>query len=114
MRRESEIFCGLSEADAAPASFFPRLLCCSEVPELFFTTGGLDTGFRLVDGIELCLTSSEILRLFLFFFLLLSVDLKAIFPSDSTSFNVATSFSKLISAECIIDRDEGRFLFFDE
>ena len=115
MRRESEDFCGSSEADVAFVSFcfrFRCLLCFREVSELFFRVGGLGTGFRFLDG-EICLTSSV---LYFFFCLLspISVDLEA-FPSGLTSFNVATSFSKLISADSnAIDRGEGRFLFFDK
>lgn len=109
------MFCGSSEADVAFVSFcfrFRCLLAFRKLSELFFG-GGLGTGFRFVDG-EIFLTSSEIL---LFFFCLLlpaSVDLE-VFPSGLTSFNVATSFSKLISAvSSAIDRGEGRFLFFDK
>ena len=107
------MFCGSSEADVAIVSFCFRFRCflgLRKVSELFFGAG---KGFRFVDG-EICSTSSEILRFFFCFLSPMSVDLE-VFPSDLTSFNVATSFSKLISADSsVIDRGEGRFLFFDK
>ena len=112
------MFCGSSEADVAfvPTCFrFRCLLGFRKVSELFFKMGGLDTGFRFkfVDG-EICLTSSEILHFFFCLLRPMSVDIVA-FPSGLTSFNVATSFSKLISADSsAIDRGEGRFLFRDD
>ena len=110
------MFCGSCEADVAFVSFcfrFRSLLGFIKVSELFFGVGGLGKGFRFVDD-EMCLTSSEILRFFFCPLSPMSVDLE-VFPSGLTSFNVATSFSKLISADSsAIDRGEGRFLFFDK
>ena len=96
-----------------PSCFrFRCLLGFRKVSELFFGVGGLGTGFRF-EG-EICLTSSEILHFFFCLLPVMSVDLE-IFPSGLTSFNVATSFSKLISADSsAMDRGEGRFLFFDK
>ena len=109
------MFCGSSGADVASCFRFRCLLGFRKVSELFFGVGGLGRGFRFVDG-ELCLTSSEILHFFFCLLSLMSVALE-VYPSGFTSesFNVATSFSKLISADCsAIDRGEGRFLFFDK
>lgn len=110
------MFCGSSEADVAFVSFCFRFRCLlgfRKVSELLFGVGGLGTGFRFVDG-EICLTSSEILLFFFCFLSPTSVDLE-VSPSGLTSFNVAISFSKLISADSsAIDRGEGRFLFFDK
>lgn len=106
MRRESE---GSSEVNTALASCFPFrcFLGFTKVSDLFFGVGGLGTGFRLVDGEEL-----DILRFFFCVFLLISAGPEA---SGLTSFNVATSFSKLISADSSsVDRGEGRFLFLDD
>lgn len=106
------MFCGLSEADVASCFRFRCLLGFRKVSELFFGVGGLGTDFRFVD--ELCLISSEILHFFFCLLSLMSVALE-VFPSGLTSFSVATSFSKLISADSsAIDRGEGRFLFFDK
>lgn len=92
---------------------FRCLLGFRKVAELFFGVGGLGTGFRFVDG-EIRSTSSEILHFFFCLLSPMSVDLE-VFPFGLTSFNVATSFSKLISADSsAIDRGEGRFLFFDK
>ena len=110
------MFCGSSEADVASCFRFRCLLGFRKVSELFFGAGGLGTGFRFVDG-ELCLSSLTSLEILDFFFCLLSLTSVApeVFPSDLTSFNVSTSFSKLISADSsAIDRGEGRFLFFDK
>lgn len=110
------MFCGSSEEDVAFVSFRFRFRCLMgfrKVSELFFGVGGLGKDFLFVDG-EIRLTSSEILH---FFFCLLSPvsENLEVFPSGLTSFNVATSFSKLISADSnSIDRGEGRFLFFDK
>ena len=116
VRRESEVFCGSREADVAFVSFCFRFRCLlgfRKVSELFFGVGGLGKGFRFVDG-EIWLTSSEILHFFFCLLSTMSVDLE-VFPSGPTSFNVATSFSKLISADSSpIDRGEGRFRFFDK
>ena len=110
------MFCGSSEADVAfvPSCFrFRCLLGFRKDSERFFKVGGLATGFRFVDG-EICLATSEILHFFFCLLSPISADLE-VFPSGSTSFKVATSFSKLISADSrAIDRGEGRFLFFDK
>ena len=110
------MFCGLSEADVAFVASCLRFRCLlglRKISELFFGVGGLGAGFRFVDG-ETCLTSSEILLFFFCLLSLMSVDLEVL-PSGLPSFNVATSFSKLISADSsAIDRGEGRFLFFDK
>ena len=110
------MFCGSSEADVAFVSFCFRFRCLlgfRKVSELFFGVGGSGEGFRFVDG-DICLTSSEILHFFFCLLSLVSENLE-VFPSGLTSFNVATSFSKLISADSnSIDRGEGRFLFFDK